>query len=44
MNKLISLQLDEELLEKLRLVCKTEDRSMSSIIRRAIKQYIDKSE
>ena len=41
MLKLISFQLEECLLEKLRLRAKLEDRSISAIIRLAIKKYLE---
>lgn len=41
MKKLISLQLDEELLDKLKVLSQNEDRSVSSIIRVAVKKYVD---
>ena len=43
MKKIISLQLDESIIEELKLICKQQDRSMSSLCRMAIINFIEKS-
>ena len=43
MKKIISLQLEEEWIIKLKELCKIQDRSMSAICRMAIINFIEKS-
>ena len=43
MKKIISLQLEETVIEQLKLICKQQDRSMSSLCRMAIIHFIEEN-
>ena len=43
-KKIVAVQLDKELFELLKKMSKEEDRSISSIIRTAIKKYLENNE
>lgn len=43
MKKIISLQLEDTVIEQLKLICKQQDRSMSSLCRMAIIRLIEEN-